>query len=75
MKCRLVKALVFPLASYGSKTWTISKAHREKINAFEMWCWRRLFRIPWTAKRTNISVREKIGEMAKLHQQIMKQTM
>jgi len=49
-------ALVFPLAIYGSESWTLRKKERAKLNAFELWCWRRMLRIPWTAKRTNASI-------------------
>ena len=52
-KARLVKAMVFPKAMYGCESWTIKKADRQKIDAFELWCWRRLLRAPWTARRSN----------------------
>lgn len=55
-KIHLVHSLVFPIALYGAETWTIKAADRNRVDAFEMWCWRRLLRIPWTAHRTNISV-------------------
>jgi hypothetical protein len=55
-KSRLVRALVFTVATYGCETWTTRKEKTKKINAFENWCWRRMLRIPWTAKRTNISI-------------------
>ena len=55
-KARLVQALVFPIASYASETWTLNKADRNRIAAFEMWCWRRMLRIPWTKRRTNASI-------------------
>ena len=54
-KVRLVKAVVFPVVMYGCKSWTIKKAERQRIDAFELWCWRRLLRVPWTAKRSNQS--------------------
>jgi len=54
-KLRIVKTLVFPVATYGCETWTIKKGERRKITAFDMWCWRRMLRIPWTARRTNAS--------------------
>ena len=60
-KVRLVHALVFPIALYASETWTLNKADRNRIAAFEMWCWRRMLRIPWTMKRTNASILEEIG--------------
>ena len=52
-KVRLVKAMVFPVVMYGCESWTIKKAERPRINAFELWCWRRLLRAPWTARRSN----------------------
>ena len=52
-KVRLVKAMVFPVVMYGCESWTVKKAERQKIDAFELWCWRRLLRVPWTAKRSN----------------------
>ena len=55
-KFRLVKALVFPVVMYGCKSWTIKKAERRRIDAFELWCWRRFLRVPWTARRSNQSI-------------------
>ena len=55
-KVRLAKAMVFPVVMYGCKTWTIKKAEHRRIDAFELWCWRRLFRVPWTARRSNQSI-------------------
>ena len=55
-KFHLVKALVFPVVIYGCESWTIKKAERWRIDAFELWCWRRLLRVPWTAKRSNQSI-------------------
>ena len=52
-KVRLVKAMVFPVVIYGYESWTIKKAERQRIDAFELWCWRRLLRVPWTARRSN----------------------
>ena len=52
-KVRLVKALVFPVVMYGCESWTVKKAERRRIDAFELWCWRRLLRVPWTARRSN----------------------
>ena len=52
-KVHLVKAIVFPVVMYGYESWTIKKAEHRRIDAFEMWCWRRLWRVPWTAKRAN----------------------
>ena len=55
-KVRLVKAMVFPVVIYGCESWTIKKAEHQRIDAFELWCWRRLLRVPWTAKRSNQSI-------------------
>ena len=55
-KVHLVKALVFPVVMYGRKSWTIKKVERQRIDAFELWCWRRLLRVPWTARRSNQSI-------------------
>ena len=55
-KVRLVKAMVFPVFMYGCESWTVKKAERRRIDAFELWCWRRLLRVPWTAKRSNQSI-------------------
>ena len=52
-KVRLVKAMVFPVVMYGYESWTIKKAERQRIDAVELWCWRRLLRVPWTARRSN----------------------
>ena len=52
-KVHLVKAMVFPVVTYGSESWTIKKAEHQRIHAFELWCWRRLLRVPWTAMRSN----------------------
>ena len=52
-KVRLVKAMVFPVVMYGCESWTINKAERRRIDAFGLWCWRRLLRVPWTARRSN----------------------
>ena len=54
-KFRPVKAMVFPVVMYGCKSWTVKKAERQRIDAFEVWCWRRLLRVPWTARRFNQS--------------------
>ena len=54
-KVRLVKAMVFPVVMYGCESWTVKKAERRRINAFELWCWRRVLRVPWTARRSNQS--------------------
>ena len=55
-KVRLVKAVVFPVVMYGCESWTIKKAERRRIDAFDLWCWRRLLRVPWTARRSNKSI-------------------
>ena len=55
-KVRLVKAMVFPVVMYGCKSWTVKKAERQRIDAFELWCWRRLLRVPWTTRRSNQSI-------------------
>ena len=60
-KVHLVKATVFPVVMYGYENWTVKKADHQKIDAFELWCWRRLFRVPWTARRSNQSVLKEIG--------------
>ena len=60
-KVRLVKAMVFPVVMYGCESWTIKKAEHRRINAFELWCWRRLLRVPCTAKRSNQSILKEIS--------------
>ena len=60
-KVHLVKALVFPVVMSGCESWTIKKAEHQRIDAFELWCWRRLLRVPWTAKRSNQSILEEIS--------------
>ena len=55
-KVLLVKAMVFPVVMYGCESWTVKKAERRRIDAFELWCWRRLLRVPWTARRSNQSI-------------------
>ena len=55
-KVRLVKAMVFPVVMYGYESWTIKQAERQRIDAFELWCWRRLLQVPWTARRSNQSI-------------------
>ena len=56
-----VKAMVFPVVMYGCESWTVKKAERRKIDAFELWCWRRLLRVPWTARRSNQSILKDIS--------------
>ena len=60
-KVRLVKAMVFPVVMYGCESWTIRKAECQRIDAFELWCWRRLLRVPWTARRSNQSILKEIS--------------
>ena len=60
-KVHLVKAMVFPVVMYGCKSWTIKKAEHQRIDAFELWCWRRLLRVPWTARRSNQSILKEIS--------------
>ena len=60
-KVHLVKAMVFPVVMYGCESWTVKKAERRRIDAFELWCWRRLLRVPWTARRSNQSILKEIS--------------
>ena len=60
-KVRLVKAMVFPVVMYGPESWAVKKAERQKIDAFELWCWRRLLRLPWTARRSIQSILKEIS--------------
>ena len=60
-KVHLVKAMVFPVVRYGCQSWTIKKAEHQRIDAFELWCWRRLLRVPWTARRSNQSILKEIS--------------
>ena len=60
-KVRLVKAMVFPVVMYGCESWTVKKSERQRIDAFELWCWRRLLRVPWTARRSNRSILKEIN--------------
>ena len=60
-KVRLVKAMVFPVVMYGCGSWTVKKAECQRIDAFELWCWRRLLRVPWTARRSNQSILKEIS--------------
>ena len=60
-KVHLVKAMVFPIVMYGCDSWTIKKAERRRIDGFELWCWRRLLRVPWTARRSNQSILKEIS--------------
>ena len=60
-KVRIVKAMVFPVATYGCESWTVKKAEHQRIDAFELWCWRRPLKVPWTARRSNQSILMEIG--------------
>ena len=60
-KVHLVKAMVFPVVMYGCESWSVKKAERRRIDAFELWCWRRLLRVPWTARRSNQSILKEIS--------------
>ena len=60
-KVRLVKTMVFPVVMYGCESWTVKKAEHQRIGAFELWCWRRLLRVPWTARRSNQSILREIS--------------
>ena len=60
-KVHLVKAMVFPVVMYGYESWTVKKAECQKIDAFELWCWRRLLKVPWTARRSNQSILKEIS--------------
>ena len=72
IKVPLVKAMVFPVVMYGCESWTIKKAERRRIDAFELWCWRRLLRVPWTAGRSNQSVLKEISPEYSLGGQMLK---
>ena len=65
-KVHLVKAMVFPVVMYGCESWTVKKAKRQRIDAFELWCWRRLLRVPWTARRSNQSILKEISPWGSL---------
>ena len=71
-KAHLVKAMVFPVVMYGCKSWTIKKAERQRIHAFEVWCWRRLLRVPWTARRSNQSTLKEISPEYSLEELMLK---
>ena len=60
-KVRIVKAMVFPVVTYGFKSWTVKKAERQRIDAFQLWCWRKLLRVSWTARRSNQSILREIN--------------
>ena len=71
-KVHLVKAMVFPVVMYGCETWTINKAEHQRIDAFELWYWRRLLRVPWTARRSNQSMLKEISPEYSLEGLMMK---
>ena len=68
----LVKAIVFPVVMYGCESWTVKKAERQRIDAFELWCWRRLLRVPWTARRSNQSILKEISPEISLEGMMLK---
>ena len=71
-KVRLVKPMVFPVVMYGCESWTMKKAERRRIEAFKLWCWRRLLRVPWTARRSNQSIRKEISPGISLEGMMLK---
>ena len=71
-KVHLVKAIVFPVVMYGCESWTMKKAERRRIDAFELWCWRRLLRVPWTARRSNQSILKEISPGISLEGMVLK---
>ena len=71
-KARLVKAMVFPVVMYGCEGWTVKKAERQRIDAFEMWCWGRLLRVPWTARRSSQSFLKQISPGSSLEGMMLK---
>ena len=71
-KVHLVKAMVFPVVRYGCESWTIKKAEHRRIDAFELWCWRRLLRVPWTARRSNQSILKEISPGSSLERLMLK---
>ena len=71
-KVRLVKAMVFPVVMYGCESWTVKKAEHRRLDAFELWCWRRLLRVPWTARRFNQSILKEISPGCSLERMMLK---
>ena len=71
-KVHLVKAMVFPVVRYGCESWTIKKAECRRVDAFELWCWRRLLRVPWTARRCNLSILKEISPECSLEGLMLK---
>ena len=74
-KVHLVKAMIFPVVMYGCESWTIKKAEHRRIDAFELWCWRRLLRVPWTARRPNQSILKEISPEYSLEGLMLKLTL
>ena len=72
MENSLVKAMVFPVVMYGCESWTVKKAEHQRIDAFEVWCWRRLLRVPWTARRSNQSLLKEISPGLSLEGMMLK---
>ena len=72
LKVRLVKAMVFPVVMYGCESWTVKKAEHQRIDAFEPWCWRRLLRVPWTARRSNQFILKEISPEYSLEELMLK---
>ena len=71
-KVRLIKAMVFPVVMYGCESWTVKKAERRRIDAFELWCWRRLLRVPSTARKSNQSILKEISPGISLERMMLK---
>ena len=71
-KVRLVKAMVFPVVMYGCESWTVKKAESRRTDAFELWCWRRLLRFPWTARRSKLSIQKEISPGISLERMMLK---
>ena len=71
-KVHLVKSMVFPVVMYGCESWTVKKAEHRRIDAFKMWCWRRLLRVPWTARRSNQSILKEISPEISLERMMLK---
>ena len=71
-KVRLVKGMIFPVVMYGCESWTVKKAEHQRIDAFELWCWRRLLRVPWTARRSNQSILKEISPGVSLEGMMLK---
>ena len=71
-KVHLVKSMVFPVVMYGCESWTVKKAEHQRIDAFELWCWRRLLRVPWTARRSNQSILKEISPGCPLEGMMLK---